>query len=44
MDLLTTRRVTGSDIFDLQLVAVMLANNINQIYTYNTPISRHSRN
>ena len=27
--------VTGADIFDLQLVAVMLANDVKRIYTFN---------
>lgn len=35
LDLLRRRPVTGADIFDLQLVAVMLANNVKSIYTYN---------
>jgi predicted nucleic acid-binding protein len=35
MDLLRRLPVTGADIFDLQLVAVMLANNVNRIYTFN---------
>ncbi len=36
MDLLRRRPVTGADIFDLQLIAVMLANNVKSIYTWNT--------
>jgi hypothetical protein len=35
MDLLRRRPVTGADIFDLQLVAVMLANDVKRIYTFN---------
>jgi predicted nucleic acid-binding protein len=35
MDLLQRRPVTGADIFDLQLVAVMLANDVKRIYTFN---------
>ena len=35
MDLLRRQPVTGADIFDLQLVAVMLANKVKCIYTYN---------
>lgn len=27
--------VTGKDIFDVQLIATMLGNSVNQIYTYN---------
>ena len=30
------RAVTGGDVFDLQLVATMQANNIQRIYTFNT--------
>jgi toxin-antitoxin system PIN domain toxin len=36
LDLLRRRRVTGGDVFDLQLVATMLANGIQRIYTFNT--------
>lgn len=35
MDLLRRRPVTGANIFDLQLVAVMLANDVKRIYTFN---------
>lgn len=35
LDLLRSRPVIGPDVFDLQLVAVMLANNVKIIYTYN---------
>lgn len=35
IDLLRRRPVTGADIFDLQLVAVMLANDVKCIYTFN---------
>jgi len=35
MDLLRLRPVTGADIFDLQLVATMLANDVSRIYTFN---------
>jgi predicted nucleic acid-binding protein len=35
MDLLTRRPVIGADVFDLQLVAVMLANDVKRIYTFN---------
>lgn len=35
MDLLRRRPVTGADVFDLQLVATMLANDVSRIYTYN---------
>jgi len=34
-DLLRQRMVSGGDIFDLQLVATMLANGVHQIYTFN---------
>jgi uncharacterized protein len=37
MDLLRRRAVTGADVFDLQLVATMLANGISRIYTFNGP-------
>ena len=33
--LVRTRPVTGADIFDVQLVATMLANGVTNIYTYN---------
>jgi predicted nucleic acid-binding protein len=36
MDLLKRRPVTGSKVFDLQIVATMLANGVNRIYTYNS--------
>jgi predicted nucleic acid-binding protein len=36
MDLLKRRPVTGSDVFDLQIVATMLANGVHRIYTYNS--------
>ena len=36
MDLLKRRPVTGSSVFDLQIVATMLANGVNRIYTYNS--------
>ena len=36
MALLRRRPVTGGNIFDLQLVATMQANNIQRIYTFNT--------
>ena len=35
MALLERRPVTGRDVFDLQLVATMLANDIRRIYTFN---------
>lgn len=35
MSLLQRRPVTGRDVFDLQLVATMLANDIRRIYTFN---------
>jgi predicted nucleic acid-binding protein len=35
MDLLRRRPVTGADVFDLQLVATMLANDVSRIYTFN---------
>jgi len=35
MDLLRRRPVTGGDVFDLQLVATMLANDVQRIYTFN---------
>jgi predicted nucleic acid-binding protein len=34
-DLLRRHKVTKQDIFDLQLVATMLLNNITSLYTYN---------
>jgi predicted nucleic acid-binding protein len=34
--LLRRRPVTGGAVFDLQIVAAMLANNIQHIYTFNT--------
>jgi predicted nucleic acid-binding protein len=36
IDLLRRRPVTGADVFDLQLVATMLANDVSRIYTFNT--------
>jgi len=36
MSLLQRRPVTGGDIFDLKIVATMLANGINRIYTFNS--------
>lgn len=36
MALLKQRPVTGADVFDLQLVATMQANNVHRIYTFNT--------
>jgi predicted nucleic acid-binding protein len=35
MDLLKRRPVIGGNVFDLQIVATMLANDIHRIYTYN---------
>jgi predicted nucleic acid-binding protein len=35
LNLLRRRPVTGADVFDLQLVAVMLASGVRRIYTYN---------
>lgn len=35
VSLIRKHPVTGSDIFDIQLVATMLGNGINRIYTYN---------
>ena len=35
LDLLRLRPVTGGDIFDLQIIATMKANNVSRIYTYN---------
>ena len=35
LDLLWRRPVTGGDVFDLQLVATMLANDVSRIYTFN---------
>jgi len=35
LDLLRRRPVTGGDVFDLQLVATMLANDVVRIYTFN---------
>jgi predicted nucleic acid-binding protein len=35
LDLLRRRRVTGGDVFDLQLVATMLGNGVQRIYTFN---------
>jgi toxin-antitoxin system PIN domain toxin len=35
LDLLQRRPVTGGDVFDLQLVATMLANDVQRIYTFN---------
>jgi uncharacterized protein len=36
LDLLRRRPVTGSDVFDLHIVAAMQANGIGRIYTFNT--------
>ena len=36
LDLLRRRPVTGSDVFDLHIVAAMQANGIDRIYTFNT--------
>jgi len=36
MDLLKRSAVTGSDVFDLQIIATMQANKIHRIYTFNT--------
>jgi uncharacterized protein len=36
MGLLQRRPVTGSDVFDLQIVATMQANSVQRIYTFNT--------
>ena len=36
MQLLQRRPVTGGDVFDLQIVATMQANGIQQIYTFDT--------
>ena len=35
LELLKRNNVTGSDVFDLQIVATMQANNIQRIYTFN---------
>jgi len=35
MQLLQRHSVTGAGVFDLQIVATMLANNVNRIYTFN---------
>jgi hypothetical protein len=35
MQLLQRHPVVGADIFDLQIVATMLANGIQRIYTFN---------
>jgi predicted nucleic acid-binding protein len=36
IDLLRRRPVTGGAVFDLQIVAAMLANSVKHIYTFNT--------
>jgi len=36
MALLQRHPVTGGAVFDLQIVATMLANNVQRIYTFNT--------
>lgn len=36
MELLRRHPVTGGDVFDLQIVATMLANGVQRIYTFNT--------
>jgi len=38
--LLRSRTVSGSAVFDLQIVAAMLANNVQRIYTFNTDDSK----
>ena len=35
LDLLRRHPVSGGDVFDLQIVATMLANGVKRIYTYN---------
>ena len=35
MELLQRHPVTGADVFDLQLIATMKANNVQRIYTFN---------
>jgi predicted nucleic acid-binding protein len=35
LELLKRSEVTGGDVFDLQIVATMQANNIRRIYTFN---------
>jgi predicted nucleic acid-binding protein len=35
MELLRRRPVTGGEVFDLQIVATMKANNVQRIYTFN---------
>jgi predicted nucleic acid-binding protein len=35
MELLERRPVTGGDVFDLQIAATMLANDVRRIYTFN---------
>ncbi len=37
LDLLKRYKITRQEIFDLQLVATMLFNNVTNIYTYNKP-------
>jgi hypothetical protein len=36
MQLIERRPVIGADVFDLQIVATMLANGIQRIYTFNS--------
>jgi hypothetical protein len=36
MSLLERHEVRGADVFDLQLAATMLANDVHRIYTFNT--------
>jgi uncharacterized protein len=36
LDLLRRHPVTGGDVFDLQIVATMMANGLQRIYTFNT--------
>jgi predicted nucleic acid-binding protein len=36
LELLRSRPVTGGAVFDLQIVAAMMANNVRRIYTFNT--------
>jgi len=42
MDLLKPRPVTGSSVFDLQIVATMLANGVNRIYSTTAMILKSS--
>jgi predicted nucleic acid-binding protein len=36
LGLLRRHPVTGGDVFDLQIVAMMMANGVQRIYTFNT--------